>query len=181
MPPLCDTAIVFINVGNAAPIAVDDAYSTPFQTVLNGTTVLVNDTDPNGDPLTVSVIVQPLSGTLVMSANGTFIYTPATGFSGVVSFTYTICDPSASCDTAVVTITVGNGTPIAVNDMYTTPFQTVLNGTTVLVNDTDPNGDPLTVGVINTTTNGILVMNAGGTLRGIGGGVRLWAKGEGPG
>ncbi|MBL0047301.1 MAG: tandem-95 repeat protein [Bacteroidetes bacterium] len=160
----CDTAVVTISVGNATPIAVNDTYSTPFQTVLNAATVLANDSDPNGDPLTVTVIATTTNGTLTMNANGTFTYTPNNGFAGVDTFSYTICDPNNACDTAVVTITVGNATPIAVNDTYTTPFQTVLNASTVLANDSDPNGDTLTVAVINNTTNGTLVMNANGTF-----------------
>ncbi len=160
----CDTALVIITVGNATPIAVNDNYSTPFQTVLNGSSVLANDTDPNGDPLTITVITNTANGTLVMNANGTFTYTPNNGFSGSDTFTYSICDVNNACDTAVVTITVGNATPFAVNDTYSTPFQTVLNGSSVLANDTDPNGDPLTVTVITTTANGTLVMNANGTF-----------------
>ena len=130
---------------------VDDAYNTNEDVVLNGTTVLVNDSDPDGGVLTVNTtpVTNVTNGVLLLNADGTFTYTPNFGFNGTDSFVYTVCDNGIPvlCSNATVTITVGavNDAPIAVDDFYSTNEDVVLNGTTVLTNDTDPEGDLLMV------------------------------------
>ena len=52
--------------------------------------VLANDSDPNGDPLTVSAVTQPANGTAAISGGGQNVtYTPPGAFSGTATFTYT--------------------------------------------------------------------------------------------
>jgi len=79
---------------NDAPIAVDDAYTTPEDTALNVSApgVLTNDTDPEGDPMTVGLVEPPVKGSLVLNPDGAFNYSPANGFYGTVTFTYTATD-----------------------------------------------------------------------------------------
>lgn len=114
-----DTATVSIDVflPNQPPVAVNDTFTTPYQTSFSGT-VATNDSDPEGGALTFAVTTQPASGTVVMQANGSFIYTPAAGFSGQITFTYTVTDAQGLTATAVVTGTVGPnaGTLVATND-----------------------------------------------------------------
>ncbi len=75
---------------NNPPVAVDDAYTTTVDTVLTVPVpgVLLNDTDADSDPLTAVLDTGPVSGSLSLSADGSFIYTPTVGFSGTVSFSY---------------------------------------------------------------------------------------------
>ena len=47
--------------------------------------MLANDKDPDGDPITAVLVTQPADGTLTFNADGSFTYTPATGFSGTDS------------------------------------------------------------------------------------------------
>jgi len=71
--------------------------------------VLANDTDPDGDQLTISSVGPASRGTVVNNGDGTLTYTPAAGFIGVDTFTYTICTPEGcltSSSTAAVTVTV---------------------------------------------------------------------------
>ena len=69
--------------------------------------VYLNDTDVEGDTLTVISFTQPAHGTVSYSArNRNFRYTPANGFTGTDTFTYTISDGHGGTDTATVTITV---------------------------------------------------------------------------
>lgn len=83
---------------NVAPTAVDDSYTiapnTP-TTINSASGLLANDTDPNGNN-TLSVQTMPLidvnSGSLLLNANGSFTYTPNTGFLGTDTFTYRVCD-----------------------------------------------------------------------------------------
>jgi VCBS repeat-containing protein len=100
---------------NRAPIALGDSA-----TVGAGGTVSVldsgalslidNDSDPNGDPLTVSPtpVSGPAHGTLVLAANGTFSYTHDGSDTTGDSFVYQVCDDAspALCATATVTIAV---------------------------------------------------------------------------
>ncbi len=74
------------------PLAVADSYSTPFETPLTVSTpagVLANDT---GSPLTLIGHTNPAHGTLTLNADGSFTYTPAAGYSGSDSFSYTVSD-----------------------------------------------------------------------------------------
>ena len=84
----------------AAPVAVADSYSTPQNTALVQAApgVLANDTDANGDPLTAVLDTNVAHGTLALSANGGFTYTPTTGYSGPDSFTYHANDGTAQLE-----------------------------------------------------------------------------------
>ncbi|MDI5934704.1 Ig-like domain-containing protein [Halomonas kalidii] len=93
---------------NTPPVANDDSAST-----LEGTAVqiavLANDSDPDGDPLTVGSITQPPNGSVTVNANGTITYTPNQGFVGSDSFTYRASDGQLLSDPATVTVTVDPG------------------------------------------------------------------------
>ncbi|PCH93458.1 MAG: hypothetical protein COB85_07050, partial [Bacteroidetes bacterium] len=94
---------------NNAPVAVDDAASTDTSTLVS-VKVLLNDNDCNGDSLTATISTGPSNGTAVANG-GSIDYTPNSGFSGIDSFMYVICDNGTPvmCDTATVAITVTPG------------------------------------------------------------------------
>jgi hypothetical protein len=103
------------------PIAVNDSYTTLFNTPLSETItpVLTNDT---GNTLTVTGHTNPAHGSVTLNADGTFLYTPNTGFSGTDSFDYTITDSFGRTATATVTITVtSTATPTAPATGYGKP------------------------------------------------------------
>ena len=93
------------DVCNRAPNAVDDTATTAMNTPVT-IAVLANDTDPDGDSLTVTAVSDPPRGTAAVNANGTVTYTPDAGLSGADSFTYTASDGRGGSDTATVAITV---------------------------------------------------------------------------
>jgi hypothetical protein len=173
---------------NTAPVGVDDAYSTPYETPLNVPVemgVLVNDTDAEGGSLTLileggltaSLTDGPYNGSLALNLNGSFIYTPTAGFSGADAFTYIVSDGELF-DTATVNITVGsegNTAPVGVDDAYSTPYETPLNVPVemgVLTNDTDAEGDSLTLilegrltaSLTDGPSNGSLALNLDGSF-----------------
>ena len=78
---------------------------------------LANDTDVEGDTLTIQSVTQGVNGTVVDNGDGTVTYTPAADWNGVDTFTYTVSD-GALTDTATVTVTVTavNDAPVAVDD-----------------------------------------------------------------
>ncbi len=73
---------------------------------------MVNDSDPDGDALTVSLVSGPANGTVTVNANGSFVYTPSPGYFGSDSFTYQSTDPSGLSSTATVTIAVTAVVPV---------------------------------------------------------------------
>ena len=90
-------------------------------------------------------------GTVTLNTDGTFIYTPPVGFQGVDSFDYTIVDPSGATDDATVTLNViadpdptANDEPNAGDDLASAIAGTPATAN-LLANDTDPNGDVLTI------------------------------------
>ena len=85
-----DIALMRQSPGNRGPVAVNDAATTLLNTTLP-IQVLANDSDPDNDPLTITAVTQPAHGT-VTNTNTVATYTPATGYLGLDSFTYTISD-----------------------------------------------------------------------------------------
>jgi len=102
-----DTATVTVTVTPVAdaPVAVDDEATTMDAAAVT-VAVLTNDTDPDGDPLSVASVTQPAHGTAAVNADGTVTYTPAGNFAGADSFTYTIGDGTGRSDVGTVTIRV---------------------------------------------------------------------------
>ena len=144
---------------NAPPAAVDDAGSTDAGVAVT-VDLLVNDSDPDGDPINVDSIGTPGEGSVVDNADGTATYTPAANPSATDSFTYTISDGSLT-DSATVTITI-NRAPVAVDDAGSTDAGVAVT-VDLLVNDSDPDGDPINVDSIGTPGEGSVVDNADGT------------------
>jgi VCBS repeat-containing protein len=99
------TVTITINAVNDAPVALDDAASTDFETAAI-IAVLANDSDPDGDALAVVGVTDGANGSVVINADGTATYTPNAGFSGTDAFTYTISDPGGLTAAATVTVEV---------------------------------------------------------------------------
>ena len=77
--------------------------------------VLANDTDIDGDTLSVTTVSDPANGTAVNNGDGTVTYTPDLNFTGTDAFTYTADDENGGTDTATVSVSIGevNDPPIA--------------------------------------------------------------------
>lgn len=162
-----DEATVSISIGsagNTAPVADSATASTAIDTVLNGT---LTASDADNDPLTFELGSQsPAHGAVVISSNGSFTYTPASGFTGTDTFTFVANDGTTDSAEATVTINVGNSSgndaPVANSAAASTDVNTVLNGT---LTATDADGDPLTFALGNTTTtHGSVVVNSNGSF-----------------
>ncbi|MGN6511309.1 MAG: Ig-like domain-containing protein [Chitinophaga sp.] len=167
-PSLCDTATLYMIVANVndGPVAVADSV-TVTENIPSPGNVLSNDSDPEGDALTSSLVTAPVNGTVVLNADGSFTYTPNTSFTGIDSLIYQVCDngtPSL-CDTAALYMTVVNvnDRPIAVADPVTLTEDIPSTGN-VLTNDSDPEGDALTASLVTAPVNGTVVLNADGSF-----------------
>ena len=131
-------------VNDAPPAPPTSAFDTPEDTPHTGT--LPGSVDPDGDVLTFGGTDEPDHGTVTIDAAGGYTYTPDPGYFGPDSFGYEVCDPSGACASTTVTVTVTpvNDAPTAVDDVVATGYgaAVVVNPAT---NDTDPDGDALTI------------------------------------
>jgi fibronectin-binding autotransporter adhesin len=93
----------------AAPAATADSYTTTQNVtlVVAAPGVLANDPDGTNGIFTASKASDPANGSVVVNSNGSFTYTPTTGFSGTDSFTYKVNDGGLQSAATTVTITVG--------------------------------------------------------------------------
>jgi hypothetical protein len=104
--PVTDETYEVVNLG-AAPVAEADAYNAIMSTLLNGSSVLANDSDADSDPLTASLVDGPAHAiAFTFNVNGTFAYTPVNGYQGTDTFTYAANDGALDSNTATVTITI---------------------------------------------------------------------------
>ena len=158
------TTLGEVVVLNEAPQAADDSISINHTQSSVVIPVLGNDTDPEGDGLSIVDVNQPANGTVVNNGDS-LTYTPNPGFVGTDTFSYTVDDGHGGQATASVSIEVTNQAPVAVDDG---PFVLMTNAPhvlDVLSNDSDPDGDALSIVSVDTTgLQGTVVINDDGTL-----------------
>lgn len=167
---LTPTEIMGLAAVPAAPIALPDSYSVAEDDVLTVpaiTGVLLNDTDPNGDPILAVLDTPASSGAVTLLPSGEFTYTPNADFFGTDTFLYRATDTLADSAPTVVTITVSNvpDAPVAVDDSASgdEDVALVVAAPGVLTNDSDADGDPLTAVLVTGPMNGGVVLNPDGS------------------
>lgn len=156
---------------NSAPIVKDEALLTVVDTPILMIPVLANDVDINGDLLTITNASSPTNqgGIVVINPDSTLSYTPAAGFVGVDSFTYTVSDGKAfTVGTVSVTVNaLTNHIPIAFDDTAVTDEDAPV-AIDVLFNDTDDDSGPghseLSVASVSQSVNGGTVAINSGNL-----------------
>ena len=144
---------------NRPPVAVDDSATVPEDGSAD-IPVLPNDSDPDGDAIALDSLSPAHNGAVRKNANGTVNYRPNAGFHGSDSFRYTITDGKGGSATATVRVTVtpSQDAPDAVDDAaLTTPGKPVT--VSVLANDSDSDGDTLTVTAVTQGTRGSVTTN----------------------
>jgi VCBS repeat-containing protein len=170
---------------NDGPVANPNTATTPEDQPVT-VNVLGNDTDPDGDTLTVTgATVDPAKGSVVVNANGTLTFNPAANTNGPVVVTYTIADGKGGTATSTVTINVTpvNDAPVAVNDSATTSEDSPVSHTAalgVLANDNDIDSTGLSVSGVRVGTSGAFAAPgaSGITLTGTYGSLLIRADGS---
>ncbi len=138
------TVSVTVNPVNDAPVANDDSTTTDEDTPVT-IDVLLNDTDVDGDTLTIVNASVPADQGTVEIVDGKLVFTPAEDFNGEATITYVVTDGELT-DEATVSVTVNpvNDAPVANDDSTTTDEDTPVT-IDVLPNDSDVDGDTLTI------------------------------------
>lgn len=148
---------------NSAPIANSDSFTVKQDSPVTRLAVLDNDSDNDGDTLTITNISQINNGGTA-TINGTHVnYQPKAGFSGTETFTYTVSDGKGGTASAQVSVSVTaastptNTPPVANDDSYSVAQDSFPTNFNVLNNDRDADGHNLTITNISNISNGASV------------------------
>jgi VCBS repeat-containing protein len=172
-----------ISAGNAAPAAVNDTLTVSENAGATDVTAILraNDSDPDGDPFAITAVqaVSAKGAAVTVSAGGHVHYDPGQIFASLEngqtatdSFTYTITDAAGLTSTATATVTITgvshNSAPTAGADALTLAEDALATDVTglLLANDTDPDGDVLTVSAVQAVSSkgAIVTLSADGKV-----------------
>ncbi|WP_119008409.1 Ig-like domain-containing protein, partial [Vibrio superstes] len=136
---------VTVTPQNDGPVAVDDVASTNEESPIT-IDVLNNDSDIDGDDLTITAASVPAEQGTVEIVDGKLVFTPAKDFNGEATISYTITDGNEEYSSAEVAVTVApqNDGPVAVEDAVSMDEDSPIT-IDVLANDSDIDGDSLTI------------------------------------
>ena len=162
-------ATVDITCTNDTPTAGDDSVDVTEDTATDVTSALLaNDSDIDGDTLSVSGVSNPTGGSVDLTA-GVVTFTPTADLCGdnAGSFDYDMSDGHGGSDSASVTVdlTCVNDAPVAVDDTGSVPFAAPATDFDVLANDTDVENDTRTLVSASVSASAGTVSVVGGKVR----------------
>ncbi|MDM4015080.1 Ig-like domain-containing protein [Roseiconus lacunae] len=164
-----------IQDANRPPVTSTEKYSVAIDSSLDVnvlTGVLSNDFDPDGESITAELVESPSRGSIDFNQDGSFRYTPNSGFAGVDTFSYRATDGRSRSSNVTVTIMVNdnqsaNRIPTALDDRYFgRENEAIVIGVSngVIANDIDLDNDVLTATVIDSPTSGSINLNQNGSF-----------------
>ena len=154
-----DTSFTSVVFNNCLTSLNAEMLSTSANTPVSGN-IFTNDGSPPGYTANPSPVAGPLNGSFTINSSGAFNYTPNTGFSGNDMIVVTGCDPGSNCSNDTIFIRIN---PYAGKDQGTVSgliANSQLTGN-VTINDAG-SGIAGSVVLLNTTSNGVLVISAAG-------------------
>ncbi len=150
---------------NSNPVAendIDEVIEDELLTI-DASNLLLNDTDEDGDILSVTAVSNPKNGTVALDGE-TITFTPEDDYYGAASFDYTVSDGTET-DIGTVNLTIEsvNDAPVVADDLDSTPEDValVINVADLLANDIDVDGDALAITGVSDSVNGIAVLDSG--------------------
>ncbi|MFL6691626.1 MAG: cadherin-like domain-containing protein, partial [Ramlibacter sp.] len=159
------TASVTVTPVNDAPTPGADvvAGTEDVPLVIAPATLLANDTDVDGDALTLTAVDNGSGGTVALSG-GNIVFTPNPNFYGLARFSYTVADGTGAWATGTVQVNVApvNDAPVANDDSATalTSLPLTIATSALLANDVDIEGDTLTVTGVGSAVHGTVSLGA---------------------
>ena len=153
------TVDITVTPVNEAPVGTGDSKTTPENTAVDG---IVTGTDGDGDQLTFSKATDPTHGSVTVSNDGSYTYTPNNKYNGQDNFTISIADGNGGSITVVVDIIVTpvNEAPTGTGDSQTTPENIPVNGN---VTGADGDGDQLTFAKATDPAHGTVTVGSDGS------------------
>lgn len=170
---ISNSATVMVNVAavNDAPVANNHSFSAveDLPITYDVANLLINDFDADGDALNIVAVANGAGGKVALSADYTILtFTPDVNFNGTANFTYTISDGKSISNSGTVTVEVAavNDAPVASNDMLnaTQYFVSTYHVSELLANDTDVDGNLLTIADVTNGTGGTVVLSSDKTM-----------------
>ncbi len=166
------TVSITVNSVPDAPLSHQDAYSTGEDVTLIATAemgVLANDFDPQALLLTAELVSGPANGTLTLSPDGSFSYSPSLNYHGTDSFTYVANNgvEAGPVLTATIVVEALNDAPLAIHDNYgiDASGSTSVNAAEgILANDSDIDGDALSPTLLWGPQHGSLSLSSDGSF-----------------
>ena len=161
---------VFADGTNNAPVVTADSVTatedTPVTIAVSG--LLANDTDADGDALTIASVGDAVGGTVALDGSGDVVFTPTADFSGTARFDYTAADGQGGTATATVTVAVAaiNDAPAATADAAATSEDTAvaISAAALLANDSDVDGDALGIASVGNAVGGAVALDGNGNV-----------------
>jgi len=164
------TVTITVTGTNDGPVAMVDSASTneDAPVTILAATLLVNDTDVDGDALSLTSVSNPVGGTVAMDMNGDVVFTPDVNFNGQATFDYAVSDGNGGTSTSTVTVDVAavNDDPVGTVDNAATneDVPVTILAATLLANDTDVDGDALTLSLVYNPVGGTVARDVNGDV-----------------
>ena len=158
------TFTITVTAVNDAPVAVANTLTVDEDSSISNTDVIANDTDVEDDTLTLTAVSTDGTGTVAVNSDGLSVdYTPAANFNGTETITYTVSDGTDTSEgTFTITVTAVNDAPVAIEDSLEVIEDSTLTSTDVIANDTDIDGDTLSLTAVSTDGTGTVAVNSDG-------------------
>jgi hypothetical protein len=156
---------ITVTAVNDPPVAVDDEATVGEDSAGWVTTVTGNDSDADGDALSVVATTDGAKGTTSIDSRSSVRYVPTPDAFGADSYTYTVSDGHGGTDTATVDVTISpaEDPPVAADDGATISEDAGPAAIDVLANDSDVDLDPLSITAVTDGAHGTVAITGGGT------------------
>ncbi|MBC7951316.1 MAG: tandem-95 repeat protein, partial [Rhodospirillaceae bacterium] len=164
------TTTVNVAAMNDAPLVLAETIAGTEDTVLSiaPASLLANDSDIEGDTLSISAVGNAVGGTVALDGSGNVVFTPTTNFNGTASFQYTVSDGQGGLTVAMASVAVAavNDAPLVVAETIAGTEDTILSiaPALLLANDTDIEGDTLSISAVSNAVGGTVALDGSGNV-----------------
>ena len=170
MNSVANAGTITVTAINDAPDTLADSAGTNEDSAVAilASALLSNDSDVEGDTLTLTGVSEAVNGGVALDGNGDVVFTPDADFNGSASFDYTVSDGNGGTATQTVAVTVAavNDAPVAITDSASASEDTAVTilASALLANDSDVDGDTLSIASVSNAVNGAVALDGNGDV-----------------